>query len=305
MPEVALYIVNQNANSTTPYSTKLNYKGFAVGNPFTDQLSEYPAMFYTYFGHQVIAKPTWDLYQETCNKKRKLEINVTLCEALEIDMGTQVGGLNPYALDFPTCVEASSGGNNRLPDKKKKGSRAQLIWAMNYMLPDHMKSIIMPTTQEEYEPCTDDYSVTYLNRDDVKEAIHVNTSITWEECSTSLHYNFADRLIPMQPIYKKLLEADNGLSILVYSGDDDAVCGTIGTQEWIWSLGYNPPDKASTWQPWLYNGQTAGYATQFTVPGTNEFSFVTVHKAGHEVPTYVPAEALDMFTKYLDGTWFL
>ena len=77
--------------------------------------------------------------QETCNKKRKLEINVTLCEALEIDMGTQVGGLNPYALDFPTCVEASSGGNNRLPDKKKKGSRAQLIWAMNYMLPDHMK----------------------------------------------------------------------------------------------------------------------------------------------------------------------
>ena len=49
-----------------------------------------------------------------------------------------------------------------------------------------------------------------------------------------VHYNMADRLIPMQPIYQELLRSDAGLSILVYSGDDDAVCGTIGTQEWIW-----------------------------------------------------------------------
>jgi hypothetical protein len=29
-----------------------------------------------------------------------------------------------------------------------------------------------------------------------------------------------------------------GLDILVYSGDDDSQCATVGTQDWIWSLGY-------------------------------------------------------------------
>lgn len=48
MPEIAQFIVEQNSNPTTQYKNKLNYKGFAVGNPFTDHNSEYPAMFFTY-----------------------------------------------------------------------------------------------------------------------------------------------------------------------------------------------------------------------------------------------------------------
>eukprot|EP01035_Chromulina_nebulosa_P020399 gene20399-26470_t len=297
MPEIALFIVNQNANPTTQYTTTINYKGFAVGNPFTDHNSEYPAMFYTYWGHQLIAKPTWDTYQSACNKKIKTQINITECELLEIKMGTEVGNLNPYAVDYPVCTADSKLSNN------KKGNLAQLTWTLNYMLPDYMKEVLMPTTQEDYEPCADNYMVTYLNTLEVKQALHVDTSITWEECSSSLRYNTADRLIPMQPIYQQLLAADAGLSLLVYSGDNDAVCGTIGTQEWIWDLGYTP---VTTWETWTYNGQTAGYNTKFNITtGTdNKLSFLTVRRAGHEVPTYVPEEALDLFSKYLSGYWF-
>jgi cathepsin A (carboxypeptidase C)/serine carboxypeptidase-like clade 2 len=57
---------------------------------------------------------------------------------------------------------------------------------------------------------------------------------------------------------------------------------------------------------WTYNDQLAGYSTKFNVDNgsSNKLTFLTVHKAGHEVPTYVPAEALDLLDKFLNGDWF-
>ena len=43
----------------------------------------------------------------------------------------------------------------------------------------------------------------------------------------------------MTPIYNYLIDGKYGLNLLVYSGDDDDVCATVGTQSWIWDLGYD------------------------------------------------------------------
>ena len=51
-------------------------------------------------------------------------------------------------------------------------------------------------------------------------------------------YKATDGVVSMTPIYNYLIDGDYGLNILVYSGDDDSVCGTVGTQDWIWDLGY-------------------------------------------------------------------
>ena len=42
----------------------------------------------------------------------------------------------------------------------------------------------------------------------------------------------------MTPYYNYLIDGKFGLNLLVYSGDDDDVCATVGTQSWIWDLGY-------------------------------------------------------------------
>ena len=57
-------------------------------------------------------------------------------------------------------------------------------------------------------------------------------------------------------------------------------------------LGYQPLSKAETWKPWSYEDQVAGYSTKFNIDTGkgNQFAFLTVHKAGHEVPTYVPEQ---------------
>lgn len=71
-------------------------------------------------------------------------------------------------------------------------------------------------------------------------------------------------------------EEDKTLRILVFSGDDDSVCATRGTQLWIDRLNWTP---IQDWTPWTVDHQVAGYKKKFE----NDFTFATVRAAGHEV----------------------
>jgi len=157
----------------------------------------------------------------------------------------------------------------------------------------------------QYEPCEDIFSANYLNMPEVKKALHVKDDIVWDECSRTTRYQLADKMLPMEKYYKIILDSKThpNLRVLVYSGDDDSVCGTIGTQRWIYDLGY-PVAKNCNWNVWTVDGQTAGYITKFDTPYSKDsrFAFITVHFAGHEVPTYKPKEALELFEMYINDS---
>jgi carboxypeptidase C (cathepsin A) len=160
---------------------------------------------------------------------------------------------------------------------------------------------LKPTVGEDidgYEPCEDDYSTSYLNQDSVKVALHVKSDIEWEECSYAIKYNMKDRHSDMTSNYNYLIDGGYGLNILVYSGDDDSVCSTEGTQSWIWDLGYRTGRGENYWATQSLNDQTVGYLTKWT---DTKMAFLTIRNAGHEVPTYQPEVAYDMFAKYLNG----
>lgn len=288
MPTLAKEIVDKNAAGENP---KINYKGFAVGNPATTFESTTPAMLQMYWGHQVVAKPTWDAYEKNCMDT--LIPNVTKCEALFMDMYVQIGGLNPYAIDYPVCTE----------DTPRKYGRSQRNWLLNHLFaneqssPEFKKAIGLEPV-EGYEPCEEDYMTAWINQPSVREALHVQTDIEWESCSRSIRYKQSDGSNSMTEYYNYLIDGGFGLNILVYSGDNDSVCATVGTQGWIWDLGYLVAGRM--WQTYEYAGQTAGYFTQWK---DTKLGFLTVHGAGHEVPTYKPDVALDLFTKYLNGEW--
>ena len=183
-----------------------------------------------------------------------------------------------------------------------------------------------PSVVTAYEPCTDVFATDYLNRLDVQAAIHVDggaarsnaTAVEWSECSRSLHYNMTDSRTPMMPIYSYLLDPKNGfgLKILVYSGDDDDVCATEGSQEWIYSLGFDTATDVDgvydlAWHAWHYDDDTFGRQTGGFVVNydqsqmSGDFAFITAHGCGHEVPTYKPQLALEIFRNYLSGEVFL
>ena len=89
--------------------------------------------------------------------------------------------------------------------------------------------------------------------------------------------------------------------------------------ERAWSLSMKR-ESEETWQPWKVNenGQISGYVTQFDMSShfndhrhgfedgnavVKSFRFVTVRRAGHEVPSYRPQEALEMFRRFLNDEW--
>ena len=279
MPTWADAIINYNDAQEFPQN-RINFKGFAVGNPYTDYYSGVGAQMETYWGKQLLPKPLWDNYiANGCTDPVQL-FNNSACSLLLLDFNKKIGNLNPYALDYPVCLTS------------QQRTIHQFLFEDLSDLP--------------YEPCEDNYATSYLNQMDVKTAIHVKTDIAWEECSRTTKYKLADKLIPMEHYYRTILNSKShpDLRVLVYSGDDDGVCGTIGTQRWIYDLGFS---VSSLWDTWYNNdGQTAGYVTKFNTPpeGSKDsrFAFMTVHFAGHEVPTYKPKEALELFQKYIYNT---
>lgn len=310
MPQLSQEIVDRNAAGQDPV---LNFKGMAVGNPGTTFYSIMPAGLDTYWGHQLVSKPTYDAFVDNC--RNAPHFNMTICEGYYIALTRQVGNLNPYALDYPVCLEDQSTPAGRA----RKNGRAQRTWMMNQMLPfanaaedpdsDRLLSAESESRLAElrkniglepvasYEPCAEDYMTSYLNQPAVKEALHVKSDIEWKDCSTTIRYKTGDRHIDQTPIYKYLIDGGFGLNILVFSGDDDDVCATIGTQDWIWDLGYEVSPK-NDWEAWEVDGQTAGYLTKWS---NTKMAFATVHGAGHEVPAYKPKEALQLWQSYLNG----
>lgn len=279
IPTLADVIVTANAANA---SSVINFKGFLVGNPYTDDFSAFPSMIETFYGHSLLPKPYYDLYSQDCSAIiAKGDYNTDeelLCATYTENVLDFVGAYNPYALDFDVC-NLPQGSTNQ---------RRQLL--------RHLQS---PSSLQSagYQPCTDSYLHRYLNQPAVKEALHVRADIEWSDCSSTLTYNFSGD--STAPLYTKLLANASNFHILVFSGNDDAVCSTLGTQKWIFNLGLQ---VSSLWKTYSLAGQVAGYLTQFHEDG---LKFLVVRGAGHEVPTYAPEIALDMFQRFLNWNWIL
>jgi len=125
MPQLSQEIVDRNSAGQDPV---LNFKGMAVGNPGTTFYSIIPAGLDTYWGHQLISKPLYDGFVENC--RNAPHFNMTVCEAYYMKMYREVGNLNPYALDYPVCLDDGTNAG-----RARKNGRSQRNMLMNYMLP--------------------------------------------------------------------------------------------------------------------------------------------------------------------------
>lgn len=261
------------------------FKGFAVGNPLTWMPYRDYGQYAQFAARQMVPKPMWDEFVKSgCALS---SVNASVCDDLASQMDVLTEDLDPYALDFPVCKDASlsPGRHERLALMRKA---KQVTEGGDKNLGGYFP---------DYKPCTDNYMNSYLNKKEVQTAIHVKVpgSVEWEVCADSINeaYSPKDVAAPMMPIYRQLI-AGGKIRILVYSGDDDSICSTAGAQLWVWGMGV--PTEA--WKPWYSKGQVAGYTVQF--PGMR---FSTVHGAGHMVPSTRPQQAFDMFAKFLGNAW--
>jgi serine carboxypeptidase-like clade 2 len=87
----------------------------------------------------------------------------------------------------------------------------------------------------------------YLDRKDVQQAIHANTTLPfpWTVCSSVVQYSRASLLSSMLPVYDELIKAK--LRMLVYSGDVDAIVPVTGTMAWVASLNLTVTSPKKPW----------------------------------------------------------
>jgi len=218
---------------------------------------------------------------------------------MEGQLNEKVGNIDPYALDYPVC-------NALVINEKYQFMKLVYQQALNRKLTKYYQHQIDYVNQygsfpneDYYQPCTTNYATEYLNRKEVQTALFVRETL-WKGCSDKVEYSVQSMQNPMEPTWKWLVAQGNSLHITVVSGDDDSVCGTMGTQSWMWNLGYKV-DSNYNWLAWTdSNDQVGGYQTKWlTNDNKPALNLVTVHSAGHMIPQTQPQRSLEAFTNYL------
>lgn len=288
MPTLAKYIVDNNKDKA------INFKGFLVGNPLTDMVENAKGMYDTWYGHQILPRPVYLEWQKSCQDGANMS---QYCMNLENTMTNIVTDLiYPYGIDWAVCP-----GDMIYHSTKHTMDR----WFLEKVVRDTFKRPIpsIPESKSNrrrlnWDACMVDYLTTYLNTGAVQQALHatMHDGAKWGLCSDLVQYNQTDIAEPMEPYYTYLINGGFDLNIAIYSGDDDSVCGSIGTQSWLWNMNFTVKNE---WKAWDLNGQQGGYVIQFK----DALDFITVHSAGHQVPWMKPLKGLEVFKNYLKGTY--
>lgn len=310
LPTLAQQIVLGNQAGGTP---KVNLKGFFVGNPYTDPAENARGMFDTWYGHQLVSYPAWTTWYTACKDGEAMDN--AACDKATDALNAEVGdNIDPYALDFPVCLSQSGHG------ALGAASLTERVWFMKTVVQDALgrpvpgiyADLVAKLELEverrrlgetdfppsDYFACETNWATQWLNEPAVQTAIYAKPT-KWAECSdaVNLNYSAASLANPMEPTWKWLVQSGGGLRMTIVSGDDDSVCGSLGTQSWLWQMGYEVENKAN-WVAWMDStDQVGGYVTKFE----NALNFVTVHSAGHMIPETQPRRSLETFAAYLHG----
>jgi len=137
-----------------------------------------------------------------------------------------------------------------------------------------------------------DFLTYYMNREDVREAFHIPSSVqTWEMCSETLRYNVQDEA--SEWIYRVL---QHQTKLMFYSGDTDGAITTFGSKSWMKNLGW---DVLEAYRPWYTDGQVSGYTQLY-----DGLRFVSVKGVGHMAPQWARKAVTNMIMAHVHGEDF-
>ncbi|KAI8099227.1 Alpha/Beta hydrolase protein [Halteromyces radiatus] len=141
---------------------------------------------------------------------------------------------------------------------------------------------------------------TYLNRDDVKKAVGAPNIGKYESCNMQINFRFnlaGDWMRPYVNEVPPLLE--DGIRILIYSGDADFICNWMGNKAWTLELPWSGRDqfRSAEDNDWMSSSGEKVGELRSTKDG--QFAFLRVAKAGHMVPYDQPEASLEMLNQWV------
>lgn len=188
-----------------------------------------------------------------------------------------------YGVDFAVCENYPLNKNKQIQftdkfmsknqfEKNKKTLNFKLSNKFNSKFGKHLSTNKFELLQETQQPipylyCEEEYIQNYFNLPEVQTALNV-VQREYNECDDYVWNNWDQSVYDddMSLIHEWI--ADNhshidGFKAMIFSGDNDAICATLGTQQWLdQSFGDN---VQTAWAPWKYDSfeygeQVGGFA---------------------------------------------
>jgi len=136
-------------------------------------------------------------------------------------------------------------------------------------------------------PCVyGSYVIDYLNRYDVRTALHIpDATQAWTYCTSGEGFEYTRQYKGSLDVYKWFKTNAPDVSMLFYSGDTDGSVPTVGTLGWIKKLGWKVTGEWSAVQydhlPKTHAKMLAGYKQV-----TEKLTFRSIHGCGHMAPQW-------------------
>ena len=272
--------------------TPINLKGILVGNGATDwQYDTTPSYLPMAYNHELMDKDLHDTFvQNNCTWYFRDVLpghHPKVCQEAMAKFNKLTARINWYDIyrkvyDSPISEPIGETMIDGEPRYYKRG----------YKMTDYA-----PWLKETYgdsSPILGDGVSDYLNRADVREALHIPSKVqTWQACASG---DFEYHLQKEGSVWIYELLKRNDIKILKFSGDTDGAVPTYGSERWIRDLGW---DTKGEWAPWIVNNQVAGYNKFY-----DGLTFVTIHGVGHMAPQWKREEVTRLITGFIhDEEW--
>ena len=128
----------------------------------------------------------------------------------------------------------------------------------------------------------------------------IGAQSTYQECPNAPYQKFASTGDNSRSFLGQLSDVvKSGVTTVVWAGDADWICNWYGGLAAAEAVSYagQAAFRAKQLASYTVGGQAAG-----TFKAVDNFSFLRVFGAGHEVPFYTPKAALQVFRQVMEGT---
>jgi serine carboxypeptidase-like clade I len=279
---------------------EISLAGIAVGDPCTDNESQQLSMSHLWYGFNYgLVEP--DVYKKL------------MSDECLVDGEGQ--------LSVPECRVAWS----KYLISSSYGIKGLRVWNETFINKYDLYNAV--------DPLLDYHLEEYMTRDDVKKALHVESSpsLTWPTASQGFHYtkeyracNREENVVvnkSMVDIYREI--APKLEAVWIFNGDADPTVSYEGTRVAVSKkIGFDVLPGGS-YRPWFYNHTAAPISTilekspsfgQNLSPHPlgsqfggevenyqNGLTFLTVHGSGHMVPQFRPQASFHFMSKFLSS----
>ncbi|XP_031272349.1 serine carboxypeptidase-like 35 [Pistacia vera] len=276
VPQLAELIYERNKGASK--ESFINLKGFMIGNAAINDETDTLGFVEYAWTHAIISDNLYKNIRKECADFKQTNIS-TQCIILIRRFMSAYSEIDIYSIYSPLCLNYAHKTSAKLTNSP-------------FLLSRHDLWLRLPLG---YDPCTEDYTERYFNREDVQKALHANITkmpYPYTLCSDVIR-SWNDSPDSVLPVIEKLL--DSGMRIWIYSGDTDGRVPVTSTRLSINKMGLKIEEE---WRAWFHKKEVAGWVETYE----KGLTLATVRGAGHQVPLFAPDQSLSLFLHFLNAT---